>query len=237
MKAVILAGGKGTRLLPYTTVLPKPLLPVGEKPILDTVVRQLKTYGFSEITMAVGYLAELITAYFGDGSRFGVKIRYSREDEPLGTAGPLRKIPGLKETFLVMNGDILTTLDYGKLLAYHKKSGAVATIAMRKRDVKVDFGVIEADKEDRLTDYLEKPTLSYLVSMGVYVFEPEVLEHIKEGERLDFPDLVRRLIKKKKKVVGYRTDEYWLDIGRHDDYDKAREDFEKVRNRLNRRSN
>jgi len=138
MKAVILAGGRGTRLAPYTTILPKPLMPIGDKPILDIVIRQLRYYGFTDITLAVGYLAELLVAYFGDGDRFGVTIRYSREEQPLGIAGPIALVDGLDEPFLVMNGDVLTTLNFSELMAFHRSSGAIATIATYPRSVKID---------------------------------------------------------------------------------------------------
>lgn len=229
MKAVILAGGKGTRLRPYTTAFPKPLMPVGDKPILEIILRQLKSHGINEIIMAVGHLAELIMTFFGDGSKFGVRIKYSREDEPLGTAGPLSLIKDeLTDTFLVMNGDILTTLNYSDLIKYHKRSGAIATIALNKRDVYIDFGVVELDEDSNITDYVEKPTLHYLVSMGIYVFEPEVLKYIPNNKKFDFPDLVKKLISAGEKVKGYIYDGYWLDIGRPEDYEKACNEIDKI---------
>ncbi len=229
MKAVILAGGKGTRLKPYTAVFPKPLVPIDDMPIVEVVLRQLKFHGFSEVTMAVGHLAELLMAYFGDGSKFGLKIEYSKEEKPLGTTGPLALIPGLTETFLVMNGDVLTTLDYGDLFAYHRRKGAIATIAMHERTVKIDLGVVETDTDNELINYIEKPSYHYRVSMGIYVFEPAVLRFIRPGERLDFPDLVHLLLRNKEKVVGYPYDGYWLDIGRADDYERAVEEFSRLR--------
>src|SRR6185295_8537341 len=192
--AVILAGGRGTRLAPYSTVLPKPLMPIGEKPILEIVIRQLCRHGFTDITLAVGYMAELLMAYFGDGQRFGVRLRYSREEQPLGTAGPMGLVDDLAERFLVMNGDVLTGLDYRRLAAAHEMSGAIGTIATYPRQVKIDLGVIEHDEQHRLTDYIEKPTLNYLVSMGIYMFDRRVLGFIEPGERLDLPDLVKRLV-------------------------------------------
>lgn len=229
MRAVILAGGRGTRLYPYTIVFPKPLMPIGDVPILEIVVRQLKYYGISDIVMAVGHLAELLMAYFGDGSRFGVQISYSRETYPLGTAGPLALIPGLDETFLVMNGDVLTTLDYRALIAYHRANGSVATIASHRRDARIDLGVIQTDATGRITDYIEKPVYHYLVSMGIYVFEPAVLRQIEPGQRLDFPDLVLRLLAAGERVQSYLFDGYWLDIGRPDDYSQATAEFEQLR--------
>jgi NDP-sugar pyrophosphorylase family protein len=226
MRVVILAGGKGTRLLPYTTVLPKPLMPVGDRPILEILVRQLRRHGFSRFTLAVGYLAELIEAYFSDGNKYGVTMGYSREEKPLGTIGSLSLVGGLDETFLVMNGDVLTDLDFQELVAFHREKKAVATIATYKKDVKIDLGVLEVGEEWELKDYREKPTLSYKVSMGVYVFEPEILSFIEPHQYLDFPDLVLKLIKAGKKVVSFPFDGYWLDIGRHEDYVRAQEEFE-----------
>jgi len=221
MKAVILAGGKGTRLAPYTTVFPKPLMPLGDKPILETIIRQLKHYGFKEIVFAVGYLAELIRAYFGDGSAFGLRILYSKEEIPLGTAGPLSLISGLEEDFLVMNGDILSSISYSELLKTHKKNNAAATIAVNRRVMNVDYGVIKYDDKGILQDYIEKPKLDYDVSMGIYVFNPKALKFIPKNEKLDFPDLMKTLVRSGEKVFCYKSDDYWLDIGRHEDYEKA----------------
>jgi len=224
MRAVILAGGKGTRLAPYTTVLPKPLMPIGEMPILEIVIRQLARHGFNDLTLAVGYLAELLMAYCGDGSKFGVKLEYSKEEQPLGTAGPISLIPNLKETFLVMNGDLLTTIDYSAMWKYHKERGAIATLASYRREVKIDLGVIESE-DGWVKDYIEKPTYHYAVSTGIYIFEPDVLMHVEKGQRLDLPELVLRLMRAGQKVNIYNFDGYWLDIGRHDDYDSAIEEF------------
>jgi NDP-sugar pyrophosphorylase family protein len=229
MKAVILAGGRGTRLAPYTTILPKPLMPVGDKPILDIVISQLRHYGFTDITLAVGYLSELLMAYFGDGSRFGVSIRYSHEDQPLGTAGPIALVEDIDEPFLVMNGDILTALNFGDLMAYHQREQAIATIATYPRSVKIDLGVIESDPQSRLTRYIEKPTHHYRVSMGIYIFDPRIRAHIPRNQRLDLPDLLMGMLEKQEIVQCYMYDGYWLDIGRVDDYQRAVEDFEQHR--------
>lgn len=229
MKAVILAGGKGTRLAPYTTVLPKPLMPIGDMPILEIVLRQLARHGFDEVVLAVGYLAELLMAYCGDGSRFGLQIHYSREEQPLGTAGPLGLISGLTETFLVMNGDLLTTLDYQALYRYHRQRGAIATLAARQREVKIDLGVIEVDDQHWLQNYIEKPSIRYLVSTGVYMFEPQVLDFIVPNQRLDLPELVLRLRENGQQVNVYPFDGYWLDIGRHEDYEIAIDEFARHR--------
>lgn len=226
MRAVVLAGGKGTRLAPYTTVLPKPLMPIGEVPILEVVLRQLAHHDFKEVSLAVGYLAELLMAYCGDGGKFGTKLDYSRESMPLGTAGPIALVDRLTETFLVMNGDLLTTIDYSKMLAEHRASGAIATVATYEKTVKIDLGVLELSADKRIVDYIEKPTMRYPVSMGIYMFEPRVLSFIPKQERLDLPDLVKELMASKEKVMAYKHEGYWLDIGRHDDYQEAVREFE-----------
>lgn len=225
MKAVILAGGQGTRLAPYTTVLPKPLMPVGDMPILEIVLRQLARSGFVDVSLAVGYLAELLMAYCGDGSKFGLKIEYSREEQPLGTAGPISLVSNLDESFLVMNGDLLTTIDYREMVRFHRERGAIATLAAYQREVKIDLGVIEAGEDNFVKDYIEKPVYKYLVSTGVYIFEPEVLKFILPNAHLDLPELVLRLKGQGHPVNIYRFDGYWLDIGRHDDYEIAVQEF------------
>jgi NDP-sugar pyrophosphorylase family protein len=228
MKVIILAGGKGRRLYPYTVSLPKPLMPVGDFPILEVILRQLKAQDLDDITLAVGHLGNLIQAYFGDGAKWGVNISYSFEEEPLGTVGPLTRLKGLDRTFMVMNGDLLTTLEYLDLVAYHQEKGRIATVAAQKRWVDIDFGVIQRSKDDAgMKKYIEKPRLSYLVSMGIYVFEPGILEFVAKGEKFDFPDLMHVLLEKDKKVAIYNSDDFWLDIGRPDDYHKAVEEFEK----------
>ncbi len=233
MKVIILAGGKGRRLLPYTVVLPKPLMPVGDLPVLEVILRQLRKCNLTDITLAVGHLGNLIQAYFGDGRKWGMNIEYSFEEKPLGTVGPLTRLTDLDKTFMVMNGDLLTTLDYLQLSEYHVKRNAVATVAGQKRWVDIDFGVIQKRKDDDgMIKYIEKPRLSYLVSMGVYVFEPEVINHIPRDGKFDFPDLMQVLLEKDKKVAIYNSDDFWLDIGRPDDYQKAVEEFEKNRNRF-----
>jgi len=232
MKVIILAGGKGRRLYPYTVVLPKPLMPIGDFPILEVILRQLKSGHLLDITLAVGHLGNLIQTYFGDGSKWGVNIEYSFEEKPLGTVGPLTRLNNLNQTFMVMNGDLLTTLNYLNLIEYHKKQKAIATVASQKRWVDVDFGVIQKDQDESMVKYIEKPRLSYLVSMGIYVFEPEILHFIPKGEKFDFPDLMQLLLEKDKNVAIYNSDDFWLDIGRPDDYQKAVEEFEKDRKRF-----
>lgn len=229
MIAVILAGGKGTRLKPYTNVFPKPLMPIGDHPILEILIRQLKSCGFTDIYMAVGHLAELIKLFFGEGDKYNVNITYKKENEPLGTAGPLGQMKEeLNDHFLMMNGDLLTTINFKELVDYHKESGAIATIALKKRNVHIDFGVVETDDSNEITDYIEKPDLEYLVSMGVYVFHPRVLEYIEPNKYLDFPDLIKKLISSGEKVYGYPYDGYWLDMGRPDDYEEANEKIDEL---------
>jgi lipopolysaccharide/colanic/teichoic acid biosynthesis glycosyltransferase/dTDP-glucose pyrophosphorylase len=231
-RAIILAGGKGVRLAPLTKVIPKPLVPIGDMPILEVVIRQLKNQGFEQITLAVGYLSGLIKAYFQDGSRFGVRIDYSSESEPLGTAGPLALIDNLKDTFLVMNADVLTNIDYNELISYHLTHQAAATIGAYERQVKIDLGVIVKNGGPKVIDYVEKPTTTHLVSMGIYVFEPRVLPYLKDKGYLDFPDLVKLLISKELPVIFYPFSGYWLDIGRHDDYAQAVNEFENMRHKF-----
>jgi NDP-sugar pyrophosphorylase family protein len=234
-RAIILAGGLGVRLRPYTTVLPKPLMPVGDRPVMDIIVRQLSRAGVAHITVATGHLAELVEAFFRDGSEYGVSIDYFREIEPLGTVGALALIPGLSDHFLVMNGDVLTDLDYVALLLHHRSSGAMATIATHSKQVEISLGVLQfGDVGDptRLTDYFEKPRIDYEASMGVYCFSPEVVRYIEPNVRLDFPDLMLRLIANGERVCGLRSAAYWMDIGRHEDYEQAMDEFESVRHRL-----
>lgn len=235
MQAVILAGGRGTRLAPYTTVFPKPLVPIADKPILEIIIRQLANFGIHDVTLSVGYLAELIQAYFYDGNKIDprIKIRYVSEDHPLGTAGSLTLIDGLKDTFLVMNGDVLTSLDYGKLIKHHQTTGAALTIAMHSKRVKIDLGVLELGSDHAITGYVEKPELAYSVSMGIYVYEPRVMRYIEPGCYLDFPNLVLTLLQNGERVVGFPCSDYWLDIGRPEDYATAVQEFERNKEKFN----
>jgi NDP-sugar pyrophosphorylase family protein len=229
MKAVVLAGVKGTRLAPYTKILPKPLMPIGDMPILEVLIHQMKNAGVSEVVLTVGHLAELLRAFFNNGKQFGIPISYSYEEQPLGTAGPLALIDGLDSTFLVTNGDVLTTLCLRELIEFHQQQGACATIACHRREVKIDLGVIQQNGDNEVTGYIEKPTYEFLVSMGIYVFEPDVLKHIPRGKYLDFPNLVQILIAAGEKVTAYPFDGYWQDLGRQDDYEQANLDFENMR--------
>ncbi len=231
MQAVILAGGKGTRLRPYTTVLPKPLMPVGDYPILEIILRQLKHAGVTEVILTVGYLGQILQAFFQDGDRLGLKITYSFEDKPLGTAGPIALVlDHLQDNFLIMNGDLMTTMNYGNLYQFHRDKQAAATIGLFQREVKIDFGVIETDSEGKLSKYIEKPRYQYSVSMGVNVLnKAQVMPYLIPGEYLDVPDLMMKLRNDGCPVYCYQEPCQWLDIGRIDDYQVATELFEAKR--------
>jgi NDP-sugar pyrophosphorylase family protein len=231
-RAVVLAGGRGSRLAPYTTVLPKPLLPVGERPILEILLRQLGAAGFDDVTLAVGHLAHLVRAVVGNGSAHAVSIRYHEEERALGTAGPLATIPDLDETFVMVNGDVLTTLDFRALVRAHQQAGNALTIATQRRTVRADYGVLHTDgavgATHRVTGYDEKPELAYTVSMGVYVVEPAAIAQLSPGDHCDFPDLVLGLLARGAAVGSYAYDGYWLDIGREDDFRRAQADAAQV---------
>ncbi len=226
---VILAGGKGTRLRPFTASFPKPLVPLGDMPILAILLRQLINHGFKEVTLTLGHLAELIRAYITQHPTLSsaLKINFTAEDNPTGTAGSLAHVPGLTDTFLVMNGDVLTNLDYNNLISAHHESGAALTIACHEKKVKVDLGVLETSDDGRLESYIEKPESVFRVSMGVYVYDKRVLSFIEPDTYLDFPTLVQKLLDAGEHVHVYRSDAFWLDIGRPEDYAKAQEIFEK----------
>jgi NDP-sugar pyrophosphorylase family protein len=224
MRAVILAGGMGTRLRPYTTIIPKPLVPVGDRPILEHIISRLVHNGVSKIDLCVSHLGELIQLYFSQEGILpdGVHLAWHWEDEPLGAAGALATVPGLDDTFIAMNGDILTSLDYADLVAFHRKEGAALTIAMHSKRVDIDLGVIDS-QGSRVVGYREKPTLDYDVSMGIYVYEPRALEHLPPGP-CQFPDLVLRLLEAGEHVAAYKTDAEWYDIGTIGEYERAVQD-------------
>jgi len=222
-RAVILAGGRGTRLAPYTSVLPKPLMPVGERAILELVVDQLAECGITEITFCVGYLSHLIRAVFESRENGHVHIRYVQEQDALGTAGPLRLVEGLDDTFIVMNGDVLTNIDYADLVAYHREQGNILTIATHRRSIKIDYGVLHLDEQASplIKGYEEKPEVLSTVSMGIYVLEPSVLKYLPQDRPFDVPDLVRALLHDGHRLGAYLYDGLWFDIGRKEDYEEA----------------
>ncbi len=225
MRAVILAGGLGTRLRPYTTVIPKPLVPLGDRPILEHIILRLAEHGVRRVDLCVSHLGELIQAYFSQVSLpDGVELRWHWEDEPLGTAGALRTVEDLDGTFLAMNGDIFTTLDYTAMVEHHRAAGAALTIAMHAKPVPIDLGVIESS-DGWVTGYIEKPTLHYDVSMGVYCYDERALAHLPDGP-CQFPDLVLRLLEAGEKVAAYRTEATWYDIGTLPEYERAQADLE-----------
>ncbi len=225
MRAIIMAGGKGERLKPYTTIIPKPLMPIGDVAILEVVILQLKKAGFKRITITVGYLGNLIEAYVGDGSRFGIPVDFIYEEKPLSTIGPLAFIEDLNDTFLVMNGDILSNIDYNELINFHQTKKSKATIATYKRTSKIDFGVLQFNNDRKIDRFIEKPEYHFEVSMGIYIFEPEILEYIPIGESYGLDSLVIDMIKNDDQVFSFDFDGYWLDIGRPDDYEIAIEKF------------
>ncbi len=232
MRAVILAGGRGTRLAPYTTVFPKPLVPVGDLPIIEIILRQLQAQGIKQVTLAVGYLAELIRAYLDQRADAfpSLTIDYVSETSPTGTAGALGSISDLSDEpfFLVMNGDVLTTIDLSAMIEHHLATESDLTIASAARSVNIDLGVLEIS-DGRIVGYREKPSLPYDVSMGIYLYSTRAHAWIEQGKYLDFPDLILKMIDAGQRVTAYKTDCLWLDIGRHEDYAMATEIFEKNR--------
>lgn len=221
-RAVILAGGKGTRLFPYTTLLPKPLVPIGDRPILEIVLVWLREAGIRDIILSVGHLAELIQAFFGNGEKWGVRLTYVIEDEPLGTIGPLTLLDGLDENFFVLNGDVLTDLDLGALYAAHAASGATLTVATRRREVHVDFGVLRYEPQTlRIESFVEKPIIPYDVSMGVYLLRKRCLDHVPRGVPFGFDQLVLTLLERGEAVRSFPHSGRWLDVGRPADLEEA----------------
>jgi NDP-mannose synthase len=233
VQAVIFAGGKGTRLEPYTLVYPKPMLPVGGSPIIETIIRQLAYYGFDEIIVSLGYLGGMIRLYFAETSRIpaGVAIRYVEESEPLGTAGAIGIIDGLADNFLAINGDILTTLNYRDFFDFHVRKNATFSIAVGVKSVSLPLGILELDGDDRVTKFTEKPTFEYLDNIGIYVYNRRVTRYIQRGQRLDLNILVDRVLGNGESICGFRSSDpyYWIDIGHHADFETANLEFEKRR--------
>jgi NDP-sugar pyrophosphorylase family protein len=225
-RAVVLAGGAGTRLRPYTVVLPKPLMPIGEYPILEVIIRQLVRHGFTHVTLAVNHQANILKAFFEDGSRWNVHIDYSLEREPRSTIAPLALIPDLPENFLLMNGDVLTDFDLSGFLARHAASGRLFTIAAARRWQMIDYGVLQIDSRHRLIGFSEKPQTEYLVSMGIYAVNRKILQFVPPNSKYGFDDLMKDLLAKAETVDVEPYEGYWLDIGRPDDYMRAVEEFE-----------
>jgi len=226
MHAVIMAGGRGTRLAPYTTVLPKPLMPLSDRPILDVLLRQLIRDGVQEITISVSPLSGLIESWVRHHGKYDVPVGFVYEDEPLGTAGALRNVRRPDSTFLALNGDVLTTLDVRDLVARNRETGAIATMATKRRVVDVEYGVVHADLDGRVERLEEKPQLTFTVSMGIYAMEPEMVDLIADGERVDFPDLLLRAMDAGHAVSTMQFAGYWRDIGNRADYEAAISEFE-----------
>jgi len=233
MRAVILAGGLGTRLRPYTTVLPKPLVPVGERPILEHILMRLHASGVRTVDLCVGHLGELIQVYFSQSGSLpeDLELRWHWEDEPLGTAGALRIVPDLDGTFLAMNGDVLTNLDYAALIRFHEQAGAALTVAVHSQRVDIDLGVIDTDG-DRIVAYHEKPRLDYEVSMGIYAYDRRALDQLPAEGACQFPDLVQRLLDAGEHVAGFRSDADWFDIGTPGEHRRAVEAFDEAPGRF-----
>ncbi|MCA9401372.1 MAG: NTP transferase domain-containing protein [Candidatus Omnitrophica bacterium] len=232
IQAVILAGGKGSRLRPYTTVLPKPLVPLGDMPIAEIIIRQLKKSGITRIAISTGHLAELMRAYFGDGKKWGVQISYVYEDKPLGTAGALKLIKSIAPSFLVINGDTLTNLSFKQLLAKHKEHNKMATITIKQRVVKTDFGVIQFDRRGLLKNYIEKPEHKSYVSLGINVFKRKALEYIKKNESLGMPEFMLRIKEKGNNVYCFKTTCDWFDLGRVEDLQRGQDYWEANKSRF-----
>jgi dTDP-glucose pyrophosphorylase/predicted transcriptional regulator len=223
LSAVIMAGGFGKRLLPLTEHVPKPMLPVGDRPLLELTIEQLRRSGIREVNLTTHYLPDNIVNYFGNGEAFGVNLSYLKEDNPLGTAGGLKLMKTVNGPFLVINGDILTGVSFKEMLDYHRKYGAVITVGVRKYEVQVPFGVVECE-DVRVTQLREKPSLTFFINAGMYLLEPSARDYIPEGQRFDMTDLIQTLLEAGKPVVSFPIVEYWLDVGRHEDYMRAQED-------------
>lgn len=233
MRAIILAGGKGTRLRPYTYSLPKPLMPIGgEMPILEIILKQLKKNDFKRVTITVSYMAKIIQAFFGDGANWGVKIDYSLEKKPLGTVGPLTLIDDLPETFLVMNGDLLTDLNFNAFYKWHKQQNNEISVATFKRMNQNDSGVLFFDEDQNIYDFKEKPIEYHHISMGIYILNKSIIDPLPKNKPYGFDELILFAIKNKLRIKAYPHPSYWLDIGCNNDYEKANEYFLKNRSQF-----
>jgi NDP-sugar pyrophosphorylase family protein len=229
MDAVILAGGRGTRLQPYTAEIPKPLVTVGDRPIIEILLARMKKCGVRKVYLAVNHLAHLVMAALGDGSQLGMEIVYSHEETPLSTVGPLKLIKDLPEDFIVANGDILTELDFQILFDHHIRSRAKLTVATHQRTTKIDYGVLEIDEGGAVSEFHEKPIYNFVVSMGIYVFSREILKLVPEGRKFGFDDLMLAMLKQREPINTFPFDGFWLDVGRPDDYQQANRDIDKIR--------
>ncbi|MEW5993852.1 MAG: sugar phosphate nucleotidyltransferase [Candidatus Zixiibacteriota bacterium] len=229
VEAVVLAGGKGTRLLPYTAELPKPLAPVGDRPIIEYLLLRMKKCGVRKVHLAVNHLAHLIMATLGDGGHLGLTLSYSHEKTPLSTIGPLTLINDLPEQFVVANGDVLSDIDFQVLFDHHASSGALVTVATQRRTTRIDYGVLEVNDADRIVGFQEKPAYSLAVSMGIYVFSRQVLKFVPSRQRFGFDDLMRTLLKQGQRINAYQYDGFWLDIGQPEDYERASREIDRIR--------
>lgn len=228
LSAVVMAGGKGTRLYPLTKETPKPMLPVGDKPLMEILIGQLREAGIRKVSVATHFQGSKISDYFGDGSGFGVDVSYVNEDRPLGTAGALSLLEPPKETLLVINGDILTDIDFRALRAYHREMAAELTVAVTQFDLQVPYGVVECDGA-LVRRIAEKPTYPFLIGAGIYLIEPAAFAFIPKGQRLDMPELIEALVREGRRVASFPIREYWLDIGQHTDYARAQEEAARLR--------
>ena len=228
LTAVILAGGRGTRLRPFTTSLPKPLVPVGDRPIVEILLTRLQKCGVTSVHIAVNHLSHLIMAVLGDGRRFGLQLQYSMEDLELSTVGPLTLIDNLPDHFLVCNGDIVTDLDFRAMYTQHVNSGSLLTVGTVARCESIDYGVLQVDRSGRVTGFEEKPTVVYRVSMGIYVFSRKVLDLAPRGQRFGFDDLMLALLKRGEAINTFPYEGYWLDIGRPADYERAQAEIDRI---------
>jgi NDP-sugar pyrophosphorylase family protein len=225
LRAVVMAGGYGTRLRPITEELPKPMLPIGDRPLLELTLQQLRDAGIKRVNLATHYKRDIIANHFGDGHNFGVKIRYVEEDQPLGTAGALGLIETSEDPLLVINGDVVTRVDFHAMLDFHRHHRADMTVAVRQHEVQLPHGVVETDGL-AITGISEKPILRHFMNAGIYLLNPEMCRFVPSGRRYDMTDLISRLIAEGCRVVSFPIREYWLDIGQVEDYQKALRDFE-----------